>query len=240
MKCVIIAAGKGSRLANHRTHKALIQVGGIALIERAIQTAQAAGCSDFIVVVGYRAGLLKEFLFQVEERRSCSISTITNPDWQRENGLSVLSAREAVNEKFILLMSDHIFDYRILRDLIQFPVSNDELVLAVDTRIDNHPNVDYQDVTKVAMRNGFIRDIGKTISDYNAFDTGIFLSTPYLFSALEISMRSEDYTLSGGIRAMVKKNRARIMEINDKLWIDVDDDRVLKRAEEIIPRIPAI
>jgi choline kinase len=235
LKCVIIAAGMGSRLANHNTHKALIRVGGTALIERAVQTALAAGCSDFTVVVGYRGEEVKEFLIQVEKRHSCTISTVTNPQWKKENGLSVLSARKTVNGKFILLMSDHIFDYRILKELAHFPLPDDELVLAVDTRIDNHPNVDMDDVTKVASRNGLIRDIGKNIPEYNAFDTGIFFSSPHLFTALEASMESGDFTLSGGVRVMIKENKARVMEVGNKLWIDVDDNRALERAEAIIP-----
>ena len=238
MKCVIIAAGKGSRLAHQNTSKPLIPVGGVALIERVIQTAQAAGCDDFSVVVGYKAEKVNQFLQQVKKREKCSISTIYNPLWQKENGMSVLAARQAVKGKFFLLMSDHIFDRRILQNLDQFPLEADELVLAVDTRVTNHPNVDYEDVTKVYIQSGFITNIGKTILDYNAFDTGIFLSTPSLFRALEISMKTGDYTLSGGIRVMMKNKKARTMDIRDRLWIDVDDDQALQKAEEMISWLP--
>ncbi|MCK4836412.1 MAG: NTP transferase domain-containing protein [Candidatus Aminicenantes bacterium] len=240
MKCVIIAAGKGSRLAHLNTSKPLISVGGIALIERAIRTAHATGCEDFLVVVGYQAEKVNQFLQQVEKRQKCSISTVYNPLWQRENGMSVLSAREAVKGKFFLLMSDHIFDHRILLDLNQFSLEGDELVLAVDTRVKNHPNVDYEDVTKVCIQSGFIIDIGKTISEYNAFDTGIFLVTPSLFRALEQSMKTGDYRLSGGIKVMSQNKKAKVMEIGEKVWIDVDDDRALQRAEEMVSRLPAL
>jgi GTP:adenosylcobinamide-phosphate guanylyltransferase len=43
MKCLIIAAGKGSRLQNRGECKPLIPVLGVPLIERVIRSAREAG-----------------------------------------------------------------------------------------------------------------------------------------------------------------------------------------------------
>ena len=52
MKCLIIAAGKGSRLRSLSEVKPLISLKSKSLIERVIGSAVEAGADDFYVVVG--------------------------------------------------------------------------------------------------------------------------------------------------------------------------------------------
>ncbi|MBW1612904.1 MAG: NTP transferase domain-containing protein [Deltaproteobacteria bacterium] len=47
MKCLIIAAGRGSRLSGKGDSKPLIPLLGLPLIERVILTATNAGLTDF-------------------------------------------------------------------------------------------------------------------------------------------------------------------------------------------------
>ncbi len=47
MKCLIIAAGKGSRLQQRGDSKPLVPILGIPLIERVIRTAMEAGAHEF-------------------------------------------------------------------------------------------------------------------------------------------------------------------------------------------------
>jgi 1L-myo-inositol 1-phosphate cytidylyltransferase len=112
------------------------------------------------------------------------------------------------------------------------------VILAVDSRIVNHPTADLDDVTKVRVEGGAIRDIGKELTEYNAFDTGIFLCTPALFGALEESFRDGDYSLSGGIRVLASRGKARVFDVGDALWIDVDDSPAYARAEALFPDRP--
>ncbi len=55
MKCLIIAAGKGSRLQQRGDSKPLIPILGIPLIERVIRAAIEAGADEFYVVIGRTA-----------------------------------------------------------------------------------------------------------------------------------------------------------------------------------------
>lgn len=48
MKCLIIAAGKGSRLRRQGDVKPLIPILGLPLIERVIRSAMEAGADEFI------------------------------------------------------------------------------------------------------------------------------------------------------------------------------------------------
>ncbi len=62
MKCLIIAAGKGSRLSKKGDTKPLVPLLGLSLIERVIITAKKSGLSDFYVVTGYNGKTVEHFL----------------------------------------------------------------------------------------------------------------------------------------------------------------------------------
>ncbi len=68
MKCLIIAAGKGSRLRHKSNSKPLIPILGVPLIERVIRCALAAGADDFYVVIGYQGERVRVFLNRLRDR----------------------------------------------------------------------------------------------------------------------------------------------------------------------------
>ena len=237
MKALIIAAGMGRRLKKLGDSKPLVKLLGLPLIERVIMNAVRAGVDEFVVVVGYKGEQLKEALREIADRRGVKINVVDNPDWKKENGLSVLRAREHFKngEKFLLLMSDHIHEISILKKLLEFPLKDGEIALAVDRKINGNKYVDHEDATKVLVENGYILDIGKTIENYNAYDTGAFLCTPAIFDAIEKSEKqSDDTTLSGGVRVLAKERKALAVDIGDAFWIDVDDEKAYKKAEDFL------
>ena len=205
-KCLILAAGRGSRLASWGVPKPRIRLLGVPLIERVILTAQRAGLSEFTVVTGYDSTEFRKFLDELSVRRSLCIDTVVNEEWKAAgNGRSVLAAKHLQTEPFVLLMADHLVELSLLAGLQSEPLEEGNVRLAVDRDL-NNPLVDLADVTKVATRDGVLQQIGKRISDYNAFDTGCFLCSPALFSALErASAEHGDTTLSGGIRLLAQE-----------------------------------
>ncbi len=234
MKCLIIAAGKGSRLQLRGNSKPLIPVFGVPLIERVIRSALDAGVDEFFVVTGYQKEYVTSFLHDLASRLSISITPIYNKDWEKENGLSVLKAKDSINEPFLLLMADHIFDPLTIRELLEVPLPNGEINLAVDRDIDN-PTVNMDDVTRVKIEKGKITAIGKGLSDYNGFDTGIFLCTPAIFEALQKSTEGDnDTTLSGGVCKLASQGRVNAAEFHGQFWIDVDDPEAIRQAENIL------
>ncbi len=233
MKCLIIAAGLGSRLANRGDSKPLVQLGGIPLIERVILTIMQAGVTDFYVVIGYNGDKIRERLTVFSRQHPVTIDFIHNEQWEKPNGISVLCAQEKLHETFFLAMSDHLFDPTIVKDLCREGITTGEIKLAVDMKTVNNPLVDLDDVTKVLVEDGRIVDIGKTIPRYNAFDTGIFLCSPALFPALAESIAGGDASLSGGIRKMAGKRKACVFDIGDRTWLDIDDDAAFIKAQTL-------
>ena len=234
MKCVIIAAGRGSRLSGRAESKPLLEVGGRALIDRVVEAAVAAGLREFVVVTGYAGEKVERHLEGLARARGLDIAAVRNDEWEKENGLSVLKARELAGDRFLLSMSDHLFDPAILADLAGRAIADGETILAVDGNVRGNALVDLDDVTRVRVRDGRIEAIGKALEDYNAFDTGLFLGTRGLFGALSESQDGGDYTLSGGLRVLASDGKARVMDIGGRYWIDVDDEKAVAKAEALL------
>ncbi len=232
MKALIIAAGRGSRLEGLTKDepKPLIQLLGLSLIERVILTAKQAGIDEFIIVVGYLGEKIKERLGN-GDNYGVKITYIENREWQRGNGVSVLKANHVLNENFILLMSDHIFEPKILEGLKGI-IKGDECFLCIDKKPRDY--ICLEDATKVKVVNDKIVDIGKELRDYNAIDCGIFLLSPIIFEALQESIGKGDETLSGGIRILARNGKIKGFDIKDRFWIDIDTKDSYEKAEKVL------
>jgi len=231
--CLIIAAGMGTRMAHRSDSKPLLEVEGYALIERVIMTANDAGLTRFVIVTGHHGEQLQHFLHEVADSVGVDIQFVQNNEWTRANGLSVYCAHVKLNKPFFLLMSDHLFDPQIIRSMNQQRPPQGGLLLGVDDNLDN-PMIDLADVTKVHSDNGHIRHIGKQLTGYDAFDTGIFLCTPGLFDALQISMAKGDDSLSGGVYQLAEKGLAHVHDIEGRFWLDVDDEAAYQKASAVL------
>jgi 1L-myo-inositol 1-phosphate cytidylyltransferase len=233
MKCLIVAAGQGTRLRAKAALKPLIPIRGTSLIERVITNARSAGIDGFVVVCGYHAEALQAPLRLLGDRLNVDITPVYNPDWTRANGVSVYAARHLLNENFLLAMCDHLMDPEILRQMIAFPQETETVVLGVDFNIDNPLN-DPEDVTRVKCAGERLLHIGKVIRDFNCFDTGIFRCTPVMFDALAESQARGDDSISGAMNVLAEWGKARVLDIGDRLWVDVDDPIAFEKAEALL------
>ena len=216
MRCLILAAGKGSRLWQRGNSKPLIPLLGIPLIERTIRSALEAGIDEFYVVSGYNGDQVRRFLDDLVSRCAMTITHVINNDWQKGNGLSVLAAKEYLVEPFVLLMADHLFDPSILHDLAAQTPCDGGITLAVDYNTANLL-VDLKDVTRVRSENKRLMEIGKGLEKFNGFDTGIFLCTPAIFDGVEQSVaEDEDSSLSGGVRCLAARGRVNVFDISER------------------------
>jgi CDP-L-myo-inositol myo-inositolphosphotransferase len=132
-------------------------------------------------------------------------------------------------------MSDHIFSSDTFMKLGAAPIQSDEIILAIDSDTQLNKLVDMDDVTKVLVDNNKIIDIGKNVKKFNAFDIGMFLCTPAIFSAIESSITAHnDSSLSGGVKVLAKHGKARGFDMSGDFWIDVDDNKTLKKANKYL------
>ncbi|HCR17612.1 MAG TPA: nucleotidyltransferase, partial [Candidatus Latescibacteria bacterium] len=220
-KAVIIAAGMGSRLNGNAGNlpKPLVQVAGVGLLKRTILSAKRAGITEFVVVIGYRGAEIRDAVSR-DSQVDVHIDWVENTDWEKGNGLSVLKAQPYVDEPFLLMMSDHLFESEVLFKLRYQPVGPGEAVLCVDYDLDRIH--DMEDATKVFIDGDQILHIGKELESFNAVDTGIFVCSASLFDGIETALALGDESLSGGIRVLAARGAMRSVGIDGLFWLDVD------------------
>lgn len=232
MKAVIIAAGQGSRLNHLYSPKPLTPVFGLRLIERIILAGKLAGVRDFKIVVGYKAN---EIIREIGDGKKYDvrIEYIENPEWEKGNGLSVLKAKRHVNGKFLLLMADHIFDEALLLKLLSAEVKDNQCVLCVDKNL-SADHFDLADVTKVYCDTNKVKRIGKSLTNFNALDTGVFLCTPVIFDALEKSIGMGQFSLAAGNQVLANQGKLNALDVTGCFWVDVDNEEALQKAHKIL------
>ncbi|RMD78705.1 MAG: di-myo-inositol-1,3'-phosphate-1'-phosphate synthase [Gammaproteobacteria bacterium] len=246
MRCLIVAAGRGSRLASRAEPKPLVPLLGLPLLERVVRTAREAGVTECCVVTGHRGEEVRRFLAGLSSRLGVPIRTVDHPGWEAGNGSSVLAGRPCVGEgPFLLLMADHLMDPAIPQALVRAAEEGAlaegegaDLLLAVDTRLDN-PAVDPADVTRVRLRGERILAIGKGLEGADGYDTGAFLCGPGLFAALEEALAAGEGSLSAAVQRLAARGRARALDLrraigDEAWWVDVDDEAAFRRAEALL------
>ena len=230
-QCLILAAGNGTRLrsVSGSLPKPLVDFRGKPILEHVILRAHQAGIDKFAIVVGYRSDLIRSWF----DGRSLGVSVtfVENPDYHKSNGISALKARNEIQDNFLLLMADHIFEPETARVLLKQRLAPGEVILAVDPNIDRIFDLD--DATKVLRDGDRIVDIGKEIADYDALDTGMFLCSPSLFDRLESATKDGNCSLSDGMRQLASERRLRALEIGEANWQDVDTPEALAHAEGV-------
>ena len=166
-ECLIVAAGKGTRIKGLGDLKPMINLGGKPLIEHAMLAAASSGVDHFVIVVGYKAELLQTFLEGIAEKYKWKVTTVFNPDFERENGISVLAGAPYLKGDFFLAMCDHVVEPSLYAILQKAELPEGAVGLGVDLDM-NNPTVDIEDVTKVFYKDGLIRNIDKKLTTYNA------------------------------------------------------------------------
>jgi len=230
MEAVIIAAGQGSRMSRLFSPKPLTPLLGLRLIERILLVGKLAGINDFNIVLGYKAAVIKQAIGD-GRKYGVRIKYIENPEWEKGNGVSVLKAKNHVNGNFLLLMSDHLFDEQILERLVTAYVKPGHCVLCVDRNLSRDHSI-IEDATKVYCEDEYVKQIDKSLKNFNAIDTGLFLCTPAIFDALEQSVKNGQYSLSAGNQILAEQGKLVTLDVTGSFWIDVNDESALQKAKQ--------
>lgn len=234
-EAVILMAGIGSRLGsqNGALAKPLVRIGERPLISYTLEALEKVGVRTIHAVTGATNNQLAREL-QSLLPDGLQLHTIGNPDWQKQNGVSVLCAEGHVRAPFLLTMGDHLFEPMLLETLLA-QADPAQVNLAVDRKIDSIFDLD--DATKVRTADDRIVAIGKDLEEYDAVDTGVFFCSEEIFGYLRKAQTDSDCSLSDGIRLMAAERKVRAIDIGAAWWQDVDTPEMLRRAEEESARL---
>lgn len=118
---VILAAGMAKRLRplTDERPKCLLAVGERTLLQRTVDALIEAGISELVVVTGYRAQMIRDFL--TAHYPKLTIHFLDNPDYAHNNNIFSLWLTRPYTEgrQFLLLDSDILFDPQILPAVLQ-------------------------------------------------------------------------------------------------------------------------
>jgi 1L-myo-inositol 1-phosphate cytidylyltransferase len=227
---VILMAGTGSRLraVGKSLPKPLVPIGGRPLISYTLDALQQVGIATLHAVVGYESELLLAGLPPLVPA-GMRLHPIQNPEWQKQNGISLLCAAPHLSAPFLLVMGDHLFERRLLEDFVR-QIDPGLLNLAIDRKISSVFDLD--DAMKVQTGGDRVVAIGKMLTRYDAIDTGIFACPPEIFRYLASCRQNGDCSLADGVRLMAAEGKVHAIDIGDAWWQDVDTSAMRKRAEE--------
>lgn len=234
---VILMAGTGSRLRGpvNSVAKPLIPIAGRPLISYAIEAFDKIGVKTVHGVVGPNGEELAVAVAPLLPSHM-QFRAIPNPNWQKQNGISLLTVAGKVSAPFFLAMGDHLFESSILdRLLAQADVGR--LNLAIDRKIDSI--FDLEDAMKVQTTEGLVSAISKNLPTYDAIDTGIFLCPEIVFDYLRRARIDDDCSLADGVRLMAEDGKVMAIDIGEAWWQDVDTPAMLARAEQEAMRLRA-
>jgi choline kinase len=238
-QAVILAAGKGTRLraTDDELPKPLQVVGGMPLIKRTITSLAGAGITKVVVVTGFRADVIHAALAADADYTALGVELVFahNAEFEKSNGISVLVGGAALTGPFVLSMADHMYPPTIARLVADADLAAADLYLATDVRVTDVLDID--DATKVRSEGGHIVEIGKQLATYDRIDCGVFAVSPTLLDALA-AVRTErgDCSLTDGVRRLAESRRARVADIGDEVWQDVDTPADRAHAEAVLER----
>lgn len=238
MKAVILAAGMGSRLApltNDRP-KPMVEVAGRPLLLRALDRLAAVGITgdDVIVVTGYREDVLRARLAAEGYR----VTLITNPRYSDWNSFySLLVAREAVGDHaFLSMEGDVLFDGEVLPRLL---AAEGPAHLAVELR----ERCDAEAMKVQVDERGVVRALAKELDPLTSVGEFIGLARFEREAGQQVFADLAGFEAEGITHQYYDHSYHRLAErgelaislvdVSDRLSLEIDDLQDLARAEEL-------
>jgi len=158
MRAIILSAGQGSRLLPLTADrpKCLVPLGRRSFIEWQVRQLEAGGVGDIVVVTGFRAAMVEAELARLTGP-GLAVRTIFNPFFGVSDNLgSCWLARGEMNQDFIVLNGDTLFESAVLARLLASPPA------PITVTVDKKPRYDADDM-KVRLEGARLLDIGKTL-----------------------------------------------------------------------------
>lgn len=239
MQGLMLAAGMGKRLGKYTKNntKCMVKVGDKTLIERACEALKKAGINKLIMVVGYERENLKEFMR--ENIKDMEIVFIDNPDYAISNNIySLYLAKDyLVHEDTVLLESDLIYDYDLLKDVVD---NDDKNVVAVakyeqwmDGTVATLDDDNYIEdfIEKKDFKFDSIDDYYKTVNIYKLskeFSEKVYV--PFLEAYIKAYGLNEYYELVLKAIAHLSRSNLKACDVSKYNWYEIDDGQDLDIA----------
>ena len=233
---VILAAGMGTRLraAHVDKPKGFVELNGRPIIEDSIARLERAGIVDILIVTGYEAAYYE----QLAMRYDGLIRTVHNPDFENSGSMySLWCARDLVDEDFLLLESDLVYEQRALDVLINHEMA-DVVLLSGPTHAGDEVYVQTAGGMLVAMdkeRSRLGAGVAGELVGISRISRGLFAVMQHLAEQAFADSRHYSYE-TDCLVAAAKSWDIACPVVADLAWGEIDDPAHLKRVrEKVLP-----
>ena len=236
---VILAAGMAKRLRplTDTKPKCLLEVGGRTLLERTVRAMQQAGITEFVVVTGYRAEQIREFL-------SSHFSTVNfhflhNADYEHNNNIySLWMAGEFVRGKeFLLMDSDILCDPAAVARIAHEP----ESALAL-----NRHECGEEEIKVIVDADGHITEISKVCSIQDAIGESVGIEKMTADYSTALYKELDQMIVKEGLidvfyercfeRLIPQGHTFKVVDTTDYFSYELDTPEDFQRAQELMPK----
>lgn len=242
MQAIILAAGMGRRLGEltNGNTKCMLEVNGVRLIHRVLDSLHETGIRRVILVVGYKAENVKELIG--DKYKDMEIIYVDNEVYNKTNNIySLFLAREYLTaDDTILLESDLIFEGSLLTKLIEHPYPNLALVDKYESWMDgtvvtlDSDNNIVEFLAKDKFKYSDISSYYKTVNIYKfsrEFSQTHYV--PFLEAYCHALGNNEYYEQVLKVITMLDDSPLKALPLSGEKWYEIDDIQDLDIASSI-------
>ena len=236
---VMLAAGMAKRLRplTDTKPKCLLEVGGKTLLQRTVDAMAATGITEFVVVTGYRANMIRDFL--TAHYPQYTIHFLDNADYEHNNNIySLWMAGQIVRGKVFLLMdSDILCDPKAVAEVAR----QEEPALAL-----NRHELGEEEMKIVVDNDNRITEISKTcrVEDAVGESVGIEKMTAdyskALFCELDQMIVKEgliDIFYERAFERLIPQGHTfKVIDTTHYFSYELDTPEDFERASQLLPR----
>jgi choline kinase len=239
MKAIILSAGQGSRLGHlvDGRPKCLIDFNGRTLLDRQLDTLEANGVHETVVVTGFHDELVNEAI--ARRTGGPKVRTVFNPFYKvADNTGSLFMAREELSGDCLVWNGDTLVSKALMAKVVGNGRSG--ICVTIDRKAEGYD----EDDMKVVEEGGRLKAIGKRISDgVNAESIGLLAfrsgGAEQFRDAIEAAMRTPEGTTIWYLRVInhiAQSNDVWTLDINGEEWGEVDFPPDVEAARELTAR----
>lgn len=236
MQAVILAAGMGTRIKDHFSlPKGFIPIADKSIIIRSIEKLKQAGVKKIAIIAGH----LAEYYLQFAHNNS-NTTVIINDNYNKYGSLySLYCAKDWIQDDFLLLESDILYEKKALKLLIQ---DKNKDVILVSGKTNSGDEV-YVQSNKTVLVN-----MSKHIGDLDTKNivgefVGINKLSLQTFQTLIAILQSNSslletgYYEEHGLVNLAKHTTLSCLKIPDLLWTEIDNITQLENARLLHKKI---
>ena len=230
---VILAAGMGTRLrsAHKDMPKGFLELAGRPIIEQSIARLEQAGIRDIVIVTGY----LAEHYQQLAGRFEGLVRTVHNPDYATSGSMySLYCARNELDDDFLLLESDIIFESRALDVLIDSAVP-DAVLLSGPTHAGDEVYVEAPAgwLVNMSKDRSKLGSVAGELVGITRISRGLYALMNHIAGEHFRETLRYDYE-TDCLVAAARSWEIACPVVPDLIWAEIDDPAHLERATHLI------